>query len=206
MAAAGRVESTGATFVHAFDDPACRRSRDDRARVRRAASGRSGNRRHTGRRRRPRLGDRDRASRAETGVALVGVQAAACAPYAGHDPTGPTIADGIAVKTPAELTPRSPRSRRRGRRRRGRGDLAGDRAPPGAVEARRRGRGGGAVAAVLGGHVPGDGLVCAVLAGGNIDATTCMSVTRYGLTSSGRHLVVRIVIPTARANSRTSST
>jgi hypothetical protein len=45
------------------------------------------------------------------------------------------------------------------------------------------------------GLVPGDGPVCAVLAGGNIDATTLMSVTRYGLTSSGRHLVVRIVIP-----------
>ena len=43
--------------------------------------------------------------------------------------------------------------------------------------------------------MPGDGPVCAVLAGGNIDATTLMSVTRFGLTSSGRYLVVRIVIP-----------
>ena len=34
-----------------------------------------------------------------------------------------------------------------------------------------------------------------MLAGGNIDATTLMSVTRFGLTSSGRYLVVRIVIP-----------
>jgi threonine dehydratase len=48
---------------------------------------------------------------------------------------------------------------------------------------------------VLGGLVPGEGPVCAVLAGGNIDATTLMSVTRFGLTSSGRYLVIRIVIP-----------
>ena len=32
------------------------------------------------------------------------MQAAACAPFAGRAPTGPTIADGIAVKYPAELT------------------------------------------------------------------------------------------------------
>jgi len=37
-------------------------------------------------------------------LSLVGVQAAACAPFAGRAPTGPTIADGIAVKVPAELT------------------------------------------------------------------------------------------------------
>src|SRR5204863_4208752 len=35
---------------------------------------------------------------------LVGVQAAACAPLAGLAPTGPTIADGIAVKHPGALT------------------------------------------------------------------------------------------------------
>ena len=35
---------------------------------------------------------------------VVGVQAAACAPLAGHAPTGATIADGIAVKHPGELT------------------------------------------------------------------------------------------------------
>ena len=44
------------------------------------------------------------------------------------------------------------------------------------------------------GLVPGDGPVCAVLAGGNIDATTLVSVTRFGLTSSGRYLVVAILI------------
>ena len=45
------------------------------------------------------------------------------------------------------------------------------------------------------GWFPATGPVCAVLAGGNIDATTLMSVTRYGLTASGRYLVVAIVIP-----------
>jgi len=34
-----------------------------------------------------------------------------------------------------------------------------------------------------------------VLAGGNIDATTLSSVVRFGLTASGRYLVVKILIP-----------
>src|SRR5918992_437444 len=38
------------------------------------------------------------------GVKIVGVQAAACAPFAGIEPVGTTIADGIAVKKPGELT------------------------------------------------------------------------------------------------------
>jgi threonine dehydratase len=37
-------------------------------------------------------------------VRIVGVQAANCAPYTGVEPAGSTIADGIAVKTPGELT------------------------------------------------------------------------------------------------------
>jgi threonine dehydratase len=56
------------------------------------------------------------------------------------------------------------------------------------------GAGAAPVAAVLAGHVPGSDPVCAVLAGGNIDATTLNGVIRYGLTVSGRHLVVRILI------------
>ena len=129
-------------------------------------------------------------------LALVGVQAAACAPFAGRAPTGPTIADGIAVKYPAELTSAILR------------DLldevvvVDDEAISQAIvlllERSKlvvEGAGAAPVAAVLAGLVPGDGPVCAVLAGGNIDATTLMSVTRFGLTSSGRYLVVRIVIP-----------
>ena len=34
-----------------------------------------------------------------------------------------------------------------------------------------------------------------MLAGGNVDATTLNSVIRHGLTSSGRHLVVSLLIP-----------
>ena len=129
-------------------------------------------------------------------LSLVGVQAAACAPFAGKAPTGPTIADGIAVKYPAELTSAILR------------DLldevvvVDDEAISQAIvlllERSKlvvEGAGAAPVAAVLGGLVPGDGPVCAVLAGGNIDATTLMSVTRFGLTSSGRYLVVAIVIP-----------
>ncbi len=127
---------------------------------------------------------------------LVGVQAAACAPFAGHAPIGPTIADGIAVKVPAELT---------------RGiledmlddvvvvdDTAISQALVLILERSKlvvEGAGAAPVAALLQGLVPGDGPACAVLAGGNIDATTLVSVTRFGLTSSGRYLVVAILIP-----------
>ena len=45
------------------------------------------------------------------------------------------------------------------------------------------------------GSCPATARSCAVLAGGNIDATTLISVTRFGLTSSGRYLVVAILIP-----------
>ena len=129
-------------------------------------------------------------------LSLVGVQAAACAPFAGRAPTGPTIADGIAVKYPAELTSGILR------------DLldevvvVDDEAISQALvlllERSKlvvEGAGAAPVAALLQGLVPGDGPVCAVLAGGNIDATTLVSVTRFGLTSSGRYLVVAILIP-----------
>lgn len=129
-------------------------------------------------------------------VALVGVQAAACAPYAGLEPVGPTIADGIAVKHPGELTASILR------------DLLDtvvvvddDAISQAIVLLLERsklvveGAGAAPVAALLEGLVPGEDAVCAVLAGGNIDATTLISVTRYGLTASGRYLVVAVVIP-----------
>src|SRR5258707_11087428 len=37
-------------------------------------------------------------------IRIIGVQASACAPWAGKTPAGYTIADGIAVKQPGELT------------------------------------------------------------------------------------------------------
>ena len=57
--------------------------------------------------------------------------------------------------------------------------------------------GAGAVglAALLAGRVPGSGSVAVVLSGGNIDATTLISVLRHGLTQSGRFLAVRLLIP-----------
>jgi threonine dehydratase len=57
--------------------------------------------------------------------------------------------------------------------------------------------GAGAVglAALLAGRVPGSGSVAVVLSGGNIDATTLISVLRHGLTQSGRFLAARLLIP-----------
>lgn len=57
--------------------------------------------------------------------------------------------------------------------------------------------GAGAVglAALLAGRVSGSGSVAVVLSGGNIDATTLISVLRHGLTRSGRFLAVRLLIP-----------
>ena len=57
--------------------------------------------------------------------------------------------------------------------------------------------GAGAVglAALLAGRVQGTGSVAVVLSGGNIDATTLISVMRHGLTRAGRFLAVRLLIP-----------
>ncbi len=57
--------------------------------------------------------------------------------------------------------------------------------------------GAGAVglAALLAGRIPGDGPVAVVLSGGNIDATTLISVLRHGLTEAGRFLAIRLLIP-----------
>jgi threonine dehydratase len=57
--------------------------------------------------------------------------------------------------------------------------------------------GAGAVglAALLARRVPGSGPVAVVLSGGNIDATTLVSVLRHGLTQAGRFLAVRLLIP-----------
>jgi len=191
------VEETGATFVHAFDDPRVIAGQGtiglelaDQLPVGPGtvvipvgggglASG---------------IAIALRALRPE--LALVGVQSAACAPFAGREPVGPTIADGIAVKYPAELTSAILR------------DLLDDvvvvddaaisQALVLLLERSKlvvEGAGAAPVAALLQGLVPGGGPACAVLAGGNIDATTLVSVTRFGLTSSGRYLVVAVLIP-----------
>jgi threonine dehydratase len=53
------------------------------------------------------------------------------------------------------------------------------------------GAGAVAVAALLSGKAGGEGPAVAILSGGNIDPTVLISVMRHGLTSAGRYLVVR---------------
>ena len=53
------------------------------------------------------------------------------------------------------------------------------------------GAGAVGVAALLAGKVPGTGSACAVVSGGNIDPTTLISVLRHGLTVEGRYLAMR---------------
>ncbi len=57
------------------------------------------------------------------------------------------------------------------------------------------GAGAAGLAALLTDAVGGDGPVAVVLSGGNIDATTLISVVRHGLTRAGRFLAVRLLIP-----------
>jgi threonine dehydratase len=120
---------------------------------------------------------------AKPGVRIVGVQAGL---------TGPTIADGIAVKQVGEQT----------------GvileqvldDLVGvddDEICRAIVLLLERsklvveGAGAVGVAALLADKVGGEGPAVAILSGGNIDPTVLISVMRHGLTSAGRYLVVR---------------
>ncbi len=124
-------------------------------------------------------------------VRLVGVQAASFAPVA-EGRGGYTIADGIAVKRPGELT----------------GSLlrellddvvavSDDEIAEAIVLLLERvklvveGAGAASVAALLGGKVRGSGPACAILSGGNIDATLLIAVARYALTRGGRFLVLR---------------
>ncbi len=120
-------------------------------------------------------------------VRVVGVRAAA---------DGFSIADGIAVKQPGSLT--GPLL----------DDLLADALEVSAEQIAQaivlllertklvvEGAGAVGVAALLEGKVPGAGPVAVVLSGGNIDASTLITVMRHGLTSAGRHLVVRTWVP-----------
>ena len=60
------------------------------------------------------------------------------------------------------------------------------------VEGRGRGRAGGDCSPVA---CRAPGAVAVVLSGGNIDATTLISVLRHGLTQAGRFLAIRLLIP-----------
>jgi threonine dehydratase len=125
-------------------------------------------------------------------VRVVGVQAAACAPFTGAEEHGFTIAEGIAVKQPGVLTKAIL------------GELLEEVVTVSDEEISEaivlllertklvvEGAGAASVAALLAGRVPGSGRAAAVLSGGNIDATLLISVMRHGLTHAGRYLVLR---------------
>jgi threonine dehydratase len=126
------------------------------------------------------------------GVRIVGVQATGTLP----EGSGFTIADGIAVKSPGELT-MSILDR-----------VLDDMIPVTDEEISQaivlllertklvvEGAGAVGVAALLSGKVGGTGCVVPVLSGGNIDATLLISVMRHGLAIAGRYLVVRSRVP-----------
>jgi threonine dehydratase len=121
------------------------------------------------------------------GCRLVGVQAGKT--------TGSTIADGIAVKHPGTLTMSIL------------DDLLDDIVHVEDVEIAQaivlllersklvvEGAGAASIAALLSGEAGGSGDVCALLSGGNIDATLLISVMRHALTTAGRYLVVRTYV------------
>jgi threonine dehydratase len=137
---------------------------------------------------------------------VVGVQAAACAPYidslAAHRPVGArsanTICDGIAVKRPGDFTlPLVERYL----------DevvtVTDDEVAQAMVLLLERtklvveGAGAVAVAALMHGQVkaPAGGEVCAVLSGGNVDASLLSEAIRLGETAAGRRMVLSTVVP-----------
>jgi threonine dehydratase len=137
---------------------------------------------------------------------VVGVQAEACAPYidslAAHRPIGArsanTICDGIAVKRPGDFT--LPLVERYV------DDVvtvSDDEVAQAMVLLLERsklvveGAGAVAVAALLQGRVepPAEGEVCAVLSGGNVDASLLSECIRLGETAAGRRMVLSGVVP-----------
>jgi len=182
-AAMAQAEATGATFVHAFEDPLiiagqgtiglelAEQLPDARTFVLPIGGGGLA------------AGISIALRALRPGVRLIGVQA-------GKTGQG-TIADGIAVKHPGELTMSIL------------DELLDDivhvdddaisEAITLLLERSKlvvEGAGAASVAALLQGAAAGDD-VCALLSGGNIDATLLISVVRYGLTRAGRFLVLR---------------
>jgi threonine dehydratase len=130
------------------------------------------------------------------GVRIVGVQAAACAPLAGRTEHGFTIAEGIAVKKPGELTSAILR--------RTLDDIVtvtDDEISAAILLLLERaklvveGAGAASLAALLADRVGGGSPVVVLLSGGNLDASLLMTVMRHGLTQAGRYLVVRTHVP-----------
>jgi threonine dehydratase len=111
-------------------------------------------------------------------------------------PAGFTIADGIAVKQPGEMTRAILESRLSEVR------TVTDQQVAEAIllllercKLLVEGAGAVAVAALL---APGSnlkGTTCALLSGGNIDSSVLLSVVRAGLTRAGRYLMLRVRVP-----------
>ena len=124
----------------------------------------------------------------EPGVRVVGVRAE-------HE--GFAIADGIAVKEHRRARPA--RSSASGSTQMV--DVSSEEIAQAIVLCLERtklvveGAGAAGVAALLAGRIEGEGPACVVLSGGNVDATTLISVMRHGLTLAGRYLVVRTRVP-----------
>ena len=124
-------------------------------------------------------------------ISIIGVQAAAMAPLAGSTTFGWTIADGIAVKHPGELTSQILRDRL---------DAivtVDDQKIAEAIvlllerlKLVAEGAGAASVAALLAGKIEGTGKTVALLSGGNIDPTQLISIARHGLTLAGRSLAL----------------
>jgi threonine dehydratase len=129
-------------------------------------------------------------------VKIVGVQAEACAPFAGRTDHGFTIAEGIAVKKPGELTGSILRDHLDGIV-----TVSDEEISEAIVLLLERaklaveGAGAASVAALLAGRVEGTGPAVAILSGGNIDPTLLIQIMRHGLTQAGRYLVVRTRLP-----------
>src|SRR4029078_9837069 len=139
-------------------------------------------------------------------VRVVGVQGEACAPYidslAAHKPIGArsanTICDGIAVKRPGDFT--LPLVERYV-------DevvtVSDDEVAEAMVllleRSKRVVEGAGAVAAAAlmqeGVALPDEGQICAVLSGGNVDASLLYECIRLGETAAGRRAVLVTVVP-----------
>jgi threonine dehydratase len=125
---------------------------------------------------------------ARPGVHIVGVQAEGTLPGG----SGFTIADGIAVKKPGELTMSILE------------EVLDETVSVGDEEISEaivlllertklvvEGAGAVGIAALLAGKIGGRGSVVSILSGGNIDASLLISVMRHGLAAAGRFLVVR---------------
>ena len=123
---------------------------------------------------------------------IVGLQAAGMLPGG----SGHTLADGIAVKKPGELTMSIL-------------DRVLDEIVPVTDEEISQaivlllertklvveGAGAVGVAAMLSGKIEGSGTTVPVLSGGNIDATLLIQVMRHGLAVAGRYLVIKTRVP-----------